>query len=77
MIRIDSEFRAYIPPLSDEERQQLEANIVADGCRDPLLVWDDVLIDGHNRYEICTRLGLAYPERQACIFNGQSINVCD
>ncbi|WP_436356398.1 hypothetical protein [Brevundimonas sp. CEF1] len=60
MIRIDSEFRAYIPPLSDEERQQLEANIVADGCRDPLLVWDDVLIDGHNRYEICTRLGLAY-----------------
>lgn len=59
-ILIDSEFQALIPPLSVEERDQLEANIVADGCRDPLVVWGDVLIDGHNRYEICTRLGLPF-----------------
>lgn len=59
-IQIDSEFQALIPPLSAEERAQLEANIVADGCRDPLVVWGDTLIDGHNRYEICTRLGLPF-----------------
>lgn len=120
-IQIDSEFQALIPPLSAEERAQLEANLLADGCRDPLVVWpcptfeirldggatqtlryeegryqhaideyigpttawdlddnadDDrideygdtitldqwphILIDGHNRYEICTRLGLSY-----------------
>ena len=120
-IQIDSEFQALIPPLSAEERAQLEANLLADGCRDPLVVWpcatfdirldggatqtlryedgryqhaidehigpttawdlddnaeDDrideygdtitldqwphILIDGHNRYEICTRLGLAF-----------------
>lgn len=64
-ILIDSEFRALIPPLSIEERTQLEANILADGCRDPLVVWEtsdgqNILIDGHNRYEICTRLGSAY-----------------
>jgi ParB family chromosome partitioning protein len=59
-IQIDSEFQALIPPLSAEERAQLEANIVADGCRDPLVVWGGVLIDGHNRYEICTRLGLVF-----------------
>lgn len=59
-IQIDSEFQALIPPLSAEERAQLEANIVADGCRDPLVVWGDVLIDGHNRYEICTRLRLPF-----------------
>lgn len=59
-IRIDPEFQALIPPMRPEERAQLEANIVADGVRDPLVVWDGVLIDGHNRYEIATRLGLPF-----------------
>lgn len=60
MIYIDQEFQALIPPLSAEEKQQLEANIVSDGCRDPLVVWGDTLIDWHNRYEICTRLGIEF-----------------
>lgn len=64
-IQIDSEFQALIPPLSAEERAQLEANLLADGCRDPLVVWEtsdgqNILIDGHNRYEICTSLGSSY-----------------
>lgn len=64
-IQIDREFQALIPPLSADERTQLEANILADGCRDPLVVWEtsdgqNILIDGHNRYEICTRLGSTY-----------------
>lgn len=59
-IQIDQEFQAMIPPLRADERAQLEANIVADGVRDPLVVWQGVLIDGHNRYEIATRLGLPY-----------------
>lgn len=59
-IVIDQEFKALIPPLSAEELAQLEANIVADGCRDPLVVWGTTLIDGHNRYEICTRLGIPF-----------------
>lgn len=59
-IKIDPEFQALIPPLGAEELQQLEANIAKDKCRDPLVVWGDILIDGHNRYEICTRLGLKF-----------------
>lgn len=59
-IRIDPELKALIPPLSADERQQLEENLKADGCRDPLVVWDGVLLDGHNRYEICTRLGIEF-----------------
>ena len=64
-ISIDKKFAALIPPLSDEERSQLEANLIDHGgARDPLVVWRDgdrdTLIDGHNRYEICTRLGLQY-----------------
>lgn len=64
-IKIDAEFAALIPPLSAEERQQLEQNIVEHGgARDPLVVWASkgtlTLLDGHNRYEICSRLGLPF-----------------
>ena len=60
MIVIDQEFKALIPPLSNEELSQLEANIIADGCRDPLVLWGNTLIDGHNRYEICETHGIEY-----------------
>lgn len=73
-ITIDAEFKALIPPLGDSERSQLEENIKQDGCRDPLVVWDNVLLDGHNRHEICTRLGVEYnvkmidlPDRQSAL----------
>jgi N6-adenosine-specific RNA methylase IME4 len=64
-IKIDAEFSALIPPLSTEERHQLEENITEHGgARDPLVVWASkgtlTLLDGHNRYEICTRLGLPF-----------------
>jgi N6-adenosine-specific RNA methylase IME4 len=71
-LRIDPEFRGLIAALSDEERGQLEANLVADGCRDPLVVWNGLLLDGHNRHEICARrripfrvVPIALPDRQA------------
>lgn len=59
-MKIDAEFKSLIPPLTPEELSQLEQNLVADGCRDPLVTWDDTLIDGHNRYEICTRLDIPF-----------------
>jgi hypothetical protein len=60
---IDSEFRRLIPPLTAEERRQLEENLLRDGCHDPLAVWrngKDTLLDGHNRYEICRRRGITF-----------------
>lgn len=61
-IEIDSEFKSLIPPLSQEERSQLETNLLNEGCRDQLVVWQghNILLDGHNRYEICTRLGIEF-----------------
>ena len=60
IIRIDERIRSHIPPLRADELAQLEENILRDGCQSPLIVWNGVLIDGHNRYEICTRNGLVY-----------------
>lgn len=61
---IDEEFRDLIPPLTAEEREGLEADILRDGCLTPLLVWrgesGDVLLDGHNRREICAAHDFPY-----------------
>ena len=64
------ELAAYIPPLLPDEYKQLEENIIQNGCREALLVWETtgehitdlgttstayILIDGHNRYAICQK----------------------
>ena len=54
-LRINPLFKNLIRPLKKKEYQQLEKNILLDGCRDPLIVWNGVIVDGHNRYEICMR----------------------
>lgn len=69
-ITVLPELKSLIPPLQPTEFEQLEANLLRDGCREALLIWqttqgvldgsaDDtplnVLIDGHNRYAICTK----------------------
>ena len=52
-LRIDPEFESRIPPLTDDEFQQLEENILADGVIiSPIVVWEGVVIDGHNRFRI-------------------------
>lgn len=52
-LRIDPEFASRIPPLTDDEFKQLEDNVLADGVViNPIIVWDGVIVDGHNRFRI-------------------------
>ncbi len=60
MIEINPRFHSLIPPLSPEELAGLEALLLRDGCRDPLVTWNGVLVDGHNRFEICQRHALEF-----------------
>lgn len=62
-LTVDPELRDLIPALSSDERRQLEANLIADGCLTPIIVWanhDDTILDGHNRYEICVEHNIAF-----------------
>ena len=59
-IKVDSEFKSLIPPLTDEEYDGLRDSILSEGCRDALVLWGDTLIDGHNRYEICEKHGVPF-----------------
>lgn len=52
-LKVDPKFRDKIPALSAEEFERLEENILADGeVREPLVVWNDTIIDGHHRWQI-------------------------
>lgn len=57
---IDEEFKKLIPPLSKEEFKILEDNILKDGCIDPICTWNDIIIDGHNRYKICKKHNVVF-----------------
>ncbi|KQV49202.1 plasmid replication/partition related protein [Pelomonas sp. Root1217] len=59
-IVVNEELKAYIDPLTAEEHEALERSILAEGCRDALVLWGDVLVDGHNRYGICSKHGLPF-----------------
>jgi hypothetical protein len=53
---IDTEFASLIPHLTEEEYVDLEKNLLQEGCREALIVWDDTtLLDGHHRFEICCK----------------------
>ena len=52
-LKIDPEFQSQIPPLTNDEFKQLEENILKEGkLISPLIVWNNTLVDGHNRYAI-------------------------
>ena len=67
-LKIDEGLKAYIDPLTPDEHESLERSILSEGCRDSLVVWGDLLIDGHNRYGICQKHGLPYTTVQATQF---------
>ena len=59
-LTIDHELAALIPPLRPEERAGLEASLLAEGCRDPIVTWGGTILDGHHRYAICTEHGIEF-----------------
>ncbi|EJM96280.1 hypothetical protein [Herbaspirillum sp. YR522] len=59
-IVINEELQKYIDPLTPNEYAALERSILAEGCRDALVLWGEVLVDGHNRFEICSKYELPY-----------------
>lgn len=75
-IRIDPEFEQYIPSLLPEELKQLEQNILKDGAiLSPLILWNGIIVDGHNRYRIAqkhpeisyTTVEREFPDRYAAL----------
>jgi hypothetical protein len=59
-ITVNEELLAYIDPLTPDEHAALERSLLTEGCRDALVLWGEVLVDGHNRYGICSKHGIPF-----------------
>ena len=72
-LTIDPEFKDLIPPLDQGEREDLKKSIEKEGCRDKLVICElegkHILLDGHNRYEICKELGIPFQRVEIKVHN--------
>ncbi|MFC5740879.1 plasmid replication/partition related protein [Dyella tabacisoli] len=68
-IVVNEELKAYIDPLTADEHEALERSILTEGCRDALVLWDNILVDGHNRYGICRKHDLPFQTVQHTHFS--------
>jgi hypothetical protein len=67
-IVVNEDLKAYIDPLTPDEHDALERSLLAEGCRDALVLWGNVLVDGHNRYGICQKHGIPFQTLQSTLF---------
>lgn len=72
LLRIDEELKNLLPPLTDDERSELESDIKKHGVLSPIITWNGFIIDGHNRYEICQRNGIEIPAAKELEFANKS-----
>ncbi|MEZ4947576.1 MAG: ParB N-terminal domain-containing protein [Cyclobacteriaceae bacterium] len=76
-IVIREEFKSLIPPLSVEELEQLEENILEEGVRDPVILWEldgkFILVDGHNRFAICQKHNLQFPFKKVSFKDDEEV----
>lgn len=59
-IKVDTEFKNLLPPLTEEQKAELEKDIIKNGCLTPLVIWKNILVDGHHRYDICTKNNIPF-----------------
>jgi hypothetical protein len=59
-LTIIDELKTLLPPLTETEFTGLEESLLKDGCLSPLVVWNNILVDGHHRYEICCKHQIPY-----------------
>ena len=63
-LKIDTEFKGLIPPLTSSELKELKESLSVHGCRDKLVIWRNTLLDGHHRYQICQEKGIRFETRE-------------
>ena len=68
-LTIIDELKNLLPPLTEAEFTGLEESIVKDGCLSPLVVWNDILVDGHHRYAICGKHQIPFAVKSVVLEN--------
>lgn len=73
-LKINPELRDFIPPLSGEEKKQLEDSLLKYGYKGaPIYIWNDYIVDGHNRYELCKKHNIEFPTEELILGDDATI----
>lgn len=73
-LKTNPELRDFIPPLSGEEKKQLEDSLLKYGYKGaPIYIWNDFIVDGHNRYELCRKHNIDYPIEELLLGDNATI----
>lgn len=73
-LKINHELRDFIPPLSGEEKKRLEDSLLKYGYKGaPIYIWNDYIVDGHNRYELCKKHNIEYPVEELLLGDNATI----
>ena len=59
-LQINQKFKELIPPLEQNEYFKLQSSLMDEGCREALITWNGVIVDGHTRYEICKNFNIPF-----------------
>jgi len=72
-MNVKEEFKKLIPALSNKEFEQLKQNIIDKGCLDTIKTWNNFIIDGHNRYNICNDNNIEFKTKELSFDNEQDV----
>ena len=71
----DKEFENLLPPPRADEKRKLEQSILTEGCCEPVILWQGLLIDGYTRLEICERHGVEYMTKNIELPNRDAVKI--
>ena len=72
-LKLDPEFQQLFPELSSEQQRDLEADIIKNGCLQPLITWQGILVDGYHRYAICTKNNIPFETKELEFADKESV----
>jgi len=56
----DAEFMNMTVRFSESEYAVLEESLFDNGCKQPIHVWNGIILDGHKRYKLCKKWGIPF-----------------
>lgn len=75
MIEVYKRFKELLPPLTKAEMEHLEQSVLDEGIREPIRVWENKIVDGHNRFFLAKEFDLPF-ETEEMIFPDED-SVCE
>ena len=63
-LKTNRDFESLSIPLEEDEQMELENSLIQNGCREPVIVWNGTILDGHKRYKFCSREKIGYEVKE-------------